>query len=304
MSEYLPVRSSHVLLLKDVSLFHQPTDGEFVLYKREGSVLDQFWAKDPGLPDLFIRAGDRDSALEEMTASMNGGIRESIAAGGLNQVKDTLCRIVDEALTPGQEKVMDALPETIEILLDAYEEDRRALDYLTRIAAKSRVMVEHSVNVTALVLQFCLFHGMDRSRTKWMGLGALIHDVGTVEIDKAIIEKKERLTEKEFKIYSGHTLFGHEIIVQTTNFNELVSRIALEHHERIDGSGYPHQTRDIAYESQVIGLIDSYESLTYWTKEFRKRKKPFDSLSLIKDETLGGKFSKKIFKQFTSCLIR
>ena len=299
MAEYLPVKSSHIFLLKQIPLFHQSSKGEYVVFKREGRDL---WAWDESLPELFIQAEDRDRAIEEMAAALNGEIRKKIASGGLAQVKDTLCRIVDEALTPEQGKVMEALPETVEILLNAYEKDRKALEYLTRIATKSRIMVAHSVNVTALTLQFCLFHELDRATAKQMGLAALLHDVGTLEIETTIIEKQERLTEKEFKIYSAHPLFGHEILVQKTDFNSLISKIALQHHERIDGSGYPNQIRKIAFESQVIGLIDSYESLTYSNKDFRSRKNPFDSLSLIKKETLSGKFTKEIFKQFTSCL--
>ena len=304
MSEYLPVKSSHILLLNSISLFHQPSRGEFEIYKREGQDPDMLWAWDAKIPELFIRAEDRDKALKEMMDALNGDLREKIAQKGLNQVKEALCRIVEEAFTPGQEKVMESLPDTIEILLDTYEEDGRLLEHLTRMKAKSSVMVEHSVNVTALVLQFCLFHGIDRKTESRAGLGALLHDIGTVQIEKTILEKKQRLTEKEFKIYSAHPLLGHEVIVQTSSFDPLVSLIALEHHERVDGSGYPHQTREIAFESQLIGLIDSYEALTYWTKDFRKRKNPFDSLSLIKKETIDGKFSREIFKQFTSCLCR
>lgn len=301
MTEYLPVKPSHVFLLNRLSLFHQPEKGEFVLFKREGRDL---WAWDDSFPDLFIQAADRDRAIEEMARALNGEIREKMAAGGLAQVKDALCRIVDEALTPGQEKIMEALPETVEILLDAGEKDRKVLEFLTRIASKSRVVVAHSVNVTALALQFCVFHGMDRAKASPIGLGALLHDVGSLEIETAILEKKQRLTEEEFRIYSAHTLFGHEILARNTNFNPLIPRIALQHHERINGSGYPSQSTKIAFESQIIGMIDSYESLTYWNKEHRDRKNPFDSLSLIKKEVLEGKFSREIFKQFASCLSR
>jgi HD-GYP domain-containing protein (c-di-GMP phosphodiesterase class II) len=60
----------------------------------------------------------------------------------------------------------------------------------------------------------------------------------------------------------------------------------------------------LAAYSQLIGLVDSYESLTYRSKLFRKAKKPFDALNLIKEEVLRGKFSKALFKRFTSCLVK
>jgi len=133
-------------------------------------------------------------------------------------------------------------------------------------------------------------------------MAALIHDVGCSQIDKTIIETSKRLTDKQFKIYTTHPEMGHDMIIQSTDFDMAIPKVALEHHERIDGSGYPNGLTRLASYSQLIGLIDSYESLTYRGKAFRKVKKPFATLSLIKEEVMRGKFSKELFKRFTSCL--
>ncbi len=94
------------------------------------------------------------------------------------------------------------------------------------------------------------------------------------------------------------------MILQSTDFDMAIPKVSLEHHERIDGSGYPAGLTRLASYSQLIGLIDSYEALTYRGKIFRKAKKPFDALNLIKEEVLQGKFSKELFKKFTSCLVK
>ncbi len=253
---------------------------------------------------MFIRSQDKDLAIEEMTAALNREFQESIAEEGFGRVKEALCRLVDEALAPGQEKVMETLPHTIDVLMDTYGKDHQSMKYLARVSGNSRIMVEHTVNVTALVLQFCFFHDIDEISTRQLGVASLLHDVGTARIENTILEKKERLTKDEFRTFSTHPLLGHEMISQHTDFDEIIPCVALEHHERIDGSGYPKKTRQITWEGQIIGLIDSYESLTYRAKTFRKRKTPYDSLSLIKKEVLGGRFSKEIFRQFASCLTR
>lgn len=165
-------------------------------------------------------------------------------------------------------------------------------------------MEEHTVNVTALVLQYCFFHDFSDADTAQLALCALLHDVGTSQLDKTLLETDKRLTDLEFKTFSTHPELGHDMIILNTDFDISVATVALEHHERIDGSGYPHGSKNISWDSQLVGLIDSYETLTYRNKKFRKAKKPFNSLQIIKEEVLEGKFATDIFKKFASCLIK
>ncbi len=105
-------------------------------------------------------------------------------------------------------------------------------------------------------------------------------------------------------MYTKHTTIGHDILIIETNLDICVASVALEHHERIDGSGYPHGTRKISPDSQLIGIINCFEPLTYRAKAFRKAKKTYDTLAIIKEETRNGKFDKSLFKNFISCLIK
>ncbi|MFA5904368.1 MAG: diguanylate cyclase, partial [Desulfobacula sp.] len=66
----------------------------------------------------------------------------------------------------------------------------------------------------------------------------------------------------------------------------------------------PNGSTKITADSQLIGIIDCYEPLTYRDKNFRKAKKPFDTLSLIKEEVKAGRFETELFVNFTSSLIR
>jgi HD-GYP domain-containing protein (c-di-GMP phosphodiesterase class II) len=235
---------------------------------------------------------------------LNTDFKKKIADGDLKGVRHALEFIVEEALTPGQGTNMNALPETLDILLGRYKNDNQAMEYLRKIESNSPVLVKHTVNVTALALQFCFFHKFSESDTRQLAMASLLHDVGCSQLDKVLIETDKRLTDEQFKCYATHPELGHDMIIHSTEFNTAIQKVALEHHERIDGSGYPAGVKRLASYSQLIGLIDSYESLTYRGKFFRKAKKPFDALSLIKEEALQGKFSKELFKKFTSCLVK
>ena len=255
-------------------------------------------------PQLFIDKKDEAQSLKELTEALNMDLAKKVAAGGLKQVKQALCDIVSEALAPDQEKAMESLPQTIEILFGAYGKDHGTMELLSRIACNSSAMEMHTVNVTALTLQHCFFHEFPPADASRLALCALLHDVGSSKLDINLIEKDKRLTDKEYKTFTTHAELGHDMIILNTEFDISVATVALEHHERLDGSGYPYNSRQISKDSQLIGLIDSYEHLTYRSKSFRNAKKPFDTLQIIKKEVIDGKFSKDIFKNFASCLIK
>lgn len=304
MTEYIIVKKSQISLFKIIPFYYQTQTGDYALYKKKGDHLDESRLQKTRYPDLYISTADRDEALTELIAALNKDFEKKIAQGKLKEVRHALEFIVEEALDPGQKNGMNALPQTLDILLGRYQDDNQAMEYLRKIDSNSPVLIKHTVNVTALTLQFCFFHKFPESDTRQLAMAALLHDVGCAKLDKGLIETSKRLTDEQFESYAAHPEIGHEMIVQNTEFNTAIQKVALEHHERIDGSGYPSGSKRLASYSQLIGLIDSYESLTYTSKLFRKAKKPFDALNLIKEEALKGKFSKELFKKFTSCLVK
>lgn len=110
------------------------------------------------------------------------------------------------------------------------------------------------------------------------------------------------LSNKEFEVFKTHTYKGHDTIKNSTHFDGIVARVALEHHEKLDGTGYPRGITDICFESQLIGLIDSYEPLSYRDKAFRKAQNPYEVLKLLREEVVAKQFNKEIFRNLCECL--
>tara|TARA_B100000614_G_scaffold240483_2_gene240881 strand:+ start:841 stop:1755 length:915 start_codon:yes stop_codon:yes gene_type:complete len=303
--DYFTVRPSQTQFFKTVPFYYQSEEGEFLLYKKAGDMLDAERTENTRHPHLFISNKDKDTALKELTTGLNREFERLLRqGGGLLEIKQALGNIVREALTPGQETAMLALPETIDILFKNMDQDHTTMEYLAQMATASEFMVEHTVNVTALTLQYCFFKKMNEGETSVYALCALLHDVGVATLDKSLVNTTERLTEKQFQRYQAHAEAGHDMIILNTDFNIAVANVALEHHERLDKSGYPNGINTLCMESQLIGFIDCYEALTYRDKTFRKAKTPFKTLHLIKEEVIAGKFSPRLFKAFTSCLTR
>ncbi len=301
---YLLVRASQIQFFKTVPFYYRSKDGDFLLYKKTEEILTRERADANRYPPLFIHQSDKEKALKELTKALNTEFSRQLAKGGLAEIKTALSNIVREALTPDQETAMLALPGTLDIFFSSMDRDHTTMEYLAKIATTSDQIVEHTVNVMALTLQYCFFMDLPEKETTTLALCALLHDVGVSKIDRRILESQERLSEKEFNIYKTHAELGHDMIILSTDFDVAVANVALEHHERLDKSGYPNGTNHLCRESQLISMIDSYEALTYHSKPFRKAKSPFNTLHLIKDEVIAGKFSKQLFKNFTSCLTR
>lgn len=99
--------------------------------------------------------------------------------------------------------------------------------------------------------------------------GAYLHDIGKSKIDKNILYKSNGLTKEEYKIIQKHSAFGYEILVNnkdkfaSSNEIEICSNIALLHHKRVDGSGYPKVAIDkVPYYVQIITILDIFDALT------------------------------------------
>jgi len=304
MSDLIQVKNSQLSLYKTTQLYTVSQKGEPVLYKKEGEVLEYSGSSEEKHPELFILGNDRKAAAKELHTGLNMGLARAMASKGVRSVRSMLNIIVEEALTGSLDDARESLPETIEIMFYGYSKNQELLTSLITIKDNVPLVVEHSINILSIALLYCCNHDIPINAAKKIGLSALLHDIGTIQIDQEIIETKQKLSEEDYKLYQTHAKKGYDLIKKSTHFDETVALVALEHHEKLDGSGYPRGITDISFESQLIGLIGSYEPLTYREKEFRHKKTPYDTLQLLKKEVIAGKYNKEIFINLCSCLIK
>ena len=113
-----------------------------------------------------------------------------------------------------------------------------------------------------------LGEGISEEQIRLIGVGAITHDVGKISIPDAILNKKGRLTPQEYELMKTHTLKGAELLSQIPQMREhsayqYAYDIALHHHERWDGSGYPHHLvgDETPIWTQIVSLADVYDAL-------------------------------------------
>ncbi|MDS1029731.1 HD-GYP domain-containing protein [Bacillota bacterium LX-D] len=134
---------------------------------------------------------------------------------------------------------------------------------MTDIRTTDDYTYSHCVNVCVLSLLLGVSLNLTEANLNLLGIGALMHDIGKVMIPEDILNKPGKLTDVEYELMKKHTTFGYEILSKQRDIHKLSARIAWEHHERIDGSGYPRglTKKEIHRYSQIVAMADVYDAL-------------------------------------------
>ena len=177
---------------------------------------------------------------------------------------------------------MEAVSEVVENMTDSILRNPDALTSLTRLKQFDEYTFFHSVNTSALALSVGRHLGYDRTSLLQLGTGTLLHDIGKTLIPVEILNKPGRYEADEFEIMKQHALRGAEILSNTTGLTDMCLKPALEHHERVDGTGYPHRRSriDLSQFGLIAAIVDIYDAVTS-DRCYHKGKTPHDTLQLL-----------------------
>lgn len=301
--EYIQVRKSQFHFYENVPLYFQTNEDIFVLYKPEGITLDNMRLKDGRVPDkLYINQEDKIKGIQEVQKIFNQQLKENIQSNSPKKVKETIVNIMEETLKEPRSGSLEGVSETVGILVNEYTKDSDIIKNLLFISSKDYTTVLHSINVMTLLLVYASYLNCSLAEKKIWGTAALLHDVGKTKINTELLKAPRKLTDKEFKEIQRHTTLGYTILENCKFDSPEIKLAALQHHERIDGSGYPKKTTHIDKLSQFLGFIDCYEALTNDDRPYRTAMDPFKALLLIKKDVEAKKFDRNIFETFTKSL--
>lgn len=144
------------------------------------------------------------------------------------------------------------------------EEDIEEIEQQVRIfLSKDIYTFKHSKRVFSYAVDMADVLKLNAADRRLLVLGALIHDIGKLEIPRDILNKKTKLTNDEWEMVKKHVLWGKEIVSVSAKFKDLVPLVEL-HHERYDGKGYPHglKGREIPRLARMLCVIDSFDAMT------------------------------------------
>lgn len=161
----------------------------------------------------------------------------------------------------------------------------------------------HSLNVTIYSLALGIEMKLSNKELETLGLGAILHDVGKMEIPLNILLKPGKLTLEEFNEIKKHADSGFQILRKVQNLPLLVAHCAYQHHERLNGSGYPRGIRDehIHIYAKIIAVADVFDAITS-NRVYRQAMLPHEALEVLY-AGINSLFDAKIVEAFRKAII-
>ena len=228
---------------------------------------------------VFIPEVERNKVLTDAKTQIKEIMTSPMLKGGIDSK-----RIV--ALV---EKLLMEILDSDEIVKHLF--DIRSIDDYT---------FSHCVNVSIYSMIVGIGMNMKGNTVKELGTGAILHDVGKMLVQQDILQKPGGLTVNEFAEVKKHTLFGYELLYKIDHIGTVASSIAIAHHERIDGSGYPNGLKgdEIPLFARIVAVSDVFDALTS-NRVYRKLEPPHKALDFITMEA-GKHFDPDVVTVFVN----
>ena len=163
-------------------------------------------------------------------------------------------------------KSLEMAHNLVESMLN-YPEAIEPLYYFSAVPAMyDDLIVTHSLNVAICIMKLAeaIPLPMGSEDRKRLAMAALLHDIGMYDIPTEIVNKRDMITAEEYELIKRHPVQGQIWLREAGNTDDLLPAIALTHHERIDGQGYPQGINALSEYAELIAMVDFFEAVTHY----------------------------------------
>lgn len=225
-------------------------------------------------------------------------IDDAVSEKARVRCKEALNSTIVSLQTNGSIQDVD-LVGSINYLLDEILNRKDILISLIDIGTTDDNTLVHSVNMTIYALLIGKRLGYSRLQMQRLAEGCILHDIGKVLLDSNILYKPDKLTNLEYEYVKQHTTKGYELLKRNPIMTELSRIICLSHHERLDGSGYPHALkRDEIHEfARIAAIADVYDAVTS-ERCYHKEKSVFEAVNILMQEACMKRLDAELIALF------
>lgn len=274
-------------------------------------------AVDPGKSDIDI--SDFEDASPDMPGAEDFNPLENIGAELLETINDENAppekkakAVYDNSIQmmthiierPSSNNILQG-KKIISTIVDHILVDDETAKALTQITSHDFYTYTHSVNVGmyGILLAKEVYKHTDENMHE-LGAGFFLHDLGKCEVPADLINKPGKLTATEWEQMRMHPTYGERILATTDHLNETIRPIVVQHHEREDGSGYPHGRKGhhIHEYARICTIADVYDALTS-DRSYKQALSPAEALRVMKEEMISH-FNKDMFGPFVQLFIK
>ncbi|UII54213.1 HD-GYP domain-containing protein [Cytobacillus spongiae] len=248
---------------------------------------------------------DKDSEGIDIIES----IPEELRMESLHIVTEGLIKISE--LSPNARKIdgmfktgraIRSFQKVFRDLLGCLKENPTALNLLATTKVHDHYIYNHSLNVAIYACQLALENGLPLNKIEEIGLGAILHDVGFAFISQETLNQPRKLTVEEYNYVKTHTELGFDLLRKIHEIPLPVAHCALQHHERIDGTGYPRglKEQEIHPYAKILSVADVFDAVTNH-RVYREGILPHKGIQIL-IEGSGTQFDPKQVNHFKKCV--
>lgn len=228
------------------------------------------YIKDEATNDIEIK---EDIPLELRIEASNV-IKETFdslkkAEGGIDKIKHLYLNV-------------EALQVVFKNLISEVKSIDSAMNLLTTMYSHDDYTFTHSTNVTIYVLAMAVKLGFSDKKLNEIGIGSMLHDIGKIYTPIEILKKVGKLTTEEYNIIKKHPTDGFELLRKQPEVSLLSAHCAFQHHEKLDGSGYPRglTSDEIHPYAKIMAICDVFDALTS-QRSYRDAMLPHTAMEII-----------------------
>ncbi len=210
---------------------------------------------------------------------------EKAFAQSMVQVRNVMAKIAGRPL-----QAIEEASELVNRIADSIiSADALVLHLIAQVGKEQENIYYHVLNVSVLSMMLAKNLGHSDEEIKIVGLGALFHDIGKLKIPSQILRKTEPLSAPEANLLKLHTRYGVELLKLTETFSPQALEIVLQHHEFLDGSGYPSGLTADAIDplAQLVAVVNEFDNLCH-PVDPAKARSPHHAMSVL-FKTMKGK---------------
>jgi putative nucleotidyltransferase with HDIG domain len=266
----------------------------------------------------FIAAGFSDTPYETIsdmmaeTKNIEVDVLKKITEGEQTDARKVIKKVYFNAVSyargvmtkikAGEKVNIKKAKRIVESMVDHLLEEENLLIGMTAIKDYDEYTYHHSVNVSILSIALGQRLGLNKKMLTEIGLVALFHDIGKIEIPNEVLNKATNFTEDEWKLIRKHPVWGVKAILRLRGLDHTAVRsaiVAFEHHLNYDLSGYPRvrQYPEIDFYSKMVSVVDQYDAMTS-ARVYSRIPLPPDKALSIMMERAGTQLDPLIFKFF------
>ena len=177
---------------------------------------------------------------------------------------------------------LEPMFDCIDLICDFMNGNTNVFALLNSVQNKNPYLYSHPVNVTFLAYDIGKWLNLTKAERYQLACAAFLHDIGKAKIADRLLNKSEKLSDVELETVHNHPMAGFKILKELNILENQVLQGVLQHHERVDGSGYPYgfKGNQICLFGRIIAIADSFDAITA-TKAYHMKSSPFKAVEEI-----------------------